>query len=154
MEERTNMYRLLILATAITCGIAAQGGGEAPATAPEELPAILTLKEAKRQALAGNPSILAAHDRVLQARERVKQARAAYLPRLDLDYTASRTRLSENAVAVVHKGIIRCVYALACSWDMCGESPVDFAWDAIHQFELDESGKLLHQYRSVPLLKS
>ena len=60
----------------------------------------------------------------------------------------------ENTVAVVHKGIIRCVYALACNWDMRGESPVDFAWDAIHQFELDANGKLINQYRSVALQKS
>jgi broad specificity phosphatase PhoE len=60
----------------------------------------------------------------------------------------------ENTVAVVHKGIIRCVFALACNWDMRGESPVDFAWDAIHQFELDANGKLINQYRSVALLKS
>jgi broad specificity phosphatase PhoE len=63
-------------------------------------------------------------------------------------------RSGEDTVAVVHKGIIRCVYALACNWDMRGESPVDFAWDAIHQFELDEDGQLLDQYRSVALLKS
>jgi hypothetical protein len=37
---------------------------------------------------------------------------------------------------------------------MRGESPVDFAWDAIHQFELDTNGKLINQYRSVALLKS
>jgi broad specificity phosphatase PhoE len=60
----------------------------------------------------------------------------------------------EQTTAVVHKGIIRCLYALACNWDMRGESPVDFAWDAIHQFELDANGKLLNQYRSVALLKS
>ena len=59
----------------------------------------------------------------------------------------------ENAVAVVHKGIIRCVYALACNWDMRGESPVDFSWDSIHQFELDANGKLINRYRSVALLK-
>jgi len=60
----------------------------------------------------------------------------------------------ENAGAVVHKGIIRCVYALACNWDMRGESPVDFAWDAIHQFELDAKGRLRDQYRAVALLKT
>jgi probable phosphoglycerate mutase len=54
--------------------------------------------------------------------------------------------------AVVHKGIIRCIYALACDWDMRGEAPVDFAWDAIHQFELDANGRLLPEYESVPLL--
>jgi len=58
-----------------------------------------------------------------------------------------------NSGAVVHKGIIRCVYALACHWDMCGETPVDFTWDALHQFELDPDGTLLNQYQSVAMLK-
>jgi len=60
----------------------------------------------------------------------------------------------QDAAAVVHKGIIRCIYALACDWDMCGESPVDFSWDALHQFELSPDGKLLNSYQSIPLLKS
>lgn len=59
-----------------------------------------------------------------------------------------------DSAAVVHKGIIRCVYALACDWDMRGESPVDFSWDALHQFELSATGKLLDSYRSIPLVKS
>lgn len=56
-----------------------------------------------------------------------------------------------NSAAVVHKGIIRCIYALACDWDMRGETPVDFAWDALHRFELDADGTLLDSYRSIPL---
>jgi broad specificity phosphatase PhoE len=60
----------------------------------------------------------------------------------------------QDTAAVVHKGIIRCIYALACDWDMCGESPVDFAWDAIHQFELSADGKLVDSYQSIPLIKS
>lgn len=60
----------------------------------------------------------------------------------------------QDTAAVVHKGIIRCIYALACDWDMRGESPVDFAWDALHQFELTPDGKLLDSYQSIPLLKS
>lgn len=58
------------------------------------------------------------------------------------------------AGAVVHKGIIRCIYALALDWDMRGESPVEFAWDALHCFELDAAGRLLPRYRSVPLSTS
>lgn len=58
-----------------------------------------------------------------------------------------------NTGAVVHKGIIRCIYALACRWDMCGETPVDFAWDALHQFQLDADGTLLNSYQAVPLLQ-
>ncbi len=60
----------------------------------------------------------------------------------------------QDTAAVVHKGIIRCIYALARDWDMCGESPIDFAWDALHQFELSADGKLLDSYQSIPLLKT
>jgi probable phosphoglycerate mutase len=57
-----------------------------------------------------------------------------------------------DSAAVVHKGIIRCIYALASGWDMRGESPVDFAWDAIHQFEISANGEVLERYRSIALL--
>jgi probable phosphoglycerate mutase len=63
-----------------------------------------------------------------------------------------RLAASDRAAgAVVHKGIIRCIYALAFDWDMRGESPVEFAWDAIHSFELDADGSLLARYESIPL---
>ena len=58
-----------------------------------------------------------------------------------------------DSAAVVHKGIIRCIYALASGWDMRGESPVDFAWDAIHQFELTPDGELRDSYQAIPLIK-
>lgn len=58
-----------------------------------------------------------------------------------------------DSAAVVHKGIIRCIYALASGWDMRGESPVDFAWDAIHQFELTPEGELRDGYWAIPLIK-
>jgi probable phosphoglycerate mutase len=60
----------------------------------------------------------------------------------------------QDTAALVHKGIIRCIYALAFDWDMRGESPVDFAWDALHLFELSADGKLLDSYQSIPLLKT
>ncbi len=60
---------------------------------------------------------------------------------------------SGDSAAVVHKGIIRCIYSLASGWDMCGESPVDFAWDAIHQFELAENGEIVDSYRSISLVE-
>ena len=62
--------------------------------------------------------------------------------------------IGEDTAAVVHKGIIRCIYALACNWDMRGESPVDFAWDAIHQFELSADGELQNTYEMIPLDKA
>ena len=63
-------------------------------------------------------------------------------------------RAGQDTAAVVHKGIIRCIYALACDWDMRGESPVDFAWDALHQFEMSAEGELLNIYESIPLEKT
>ena len=60
---------------------------------------------------------------------------------------------AEPAAAVVHKGIIRCIYALACDWDMRGEAPLEFAWDALHLFELAADGSLRNQYEAVPLIK-
>lgn len=59
-----------------------------------------------------------------------------------------------NLGAVAHKGIIRCIYALATGWDMRGDAPVEFAWDAMHQFELDIDGNLSDHYRSIPLTVS
>lgn len=56
-----------------------------------------------------------------------------------------------DCAAVVHKGIIRCIYAGATGWDMRGESPQNFAWDALHEFEFADDGELLDSYRSVPL---
>lgn len=58
-----------------------------------------------------------------------------------------------DSAAVVHKGIIRCIYALASGWDMRGESPVDFAWGAIHQFEISANGEVLNSYQSIPLVE-
>jgi probable phosphoglycerate mutase len=60
----------------------------------------------------------------------------------------------EDCAAVVHQGIIRCVYSLARGWDMRGESPVEFAWDALHVFELSPDGELLDSYEVIPLDRS
>ena len=57
-----------------------------------------------------------------------------------------------DVAAVVHKGIIRCLYALAMNWDMRGESPIQFDWTALHEFEIDNKGQLKKSYRSLPLL--
>ena len=59
----------------------------------------------------------------------------------------------EAVGAVAHKGIIRCIYALACDWDMRGDAPVEFAWDALHLFDLSGSGRPLPGYRAVPLAR-
>jgi broad specificity phosphatase PhoE len=60
----------------------------------------------------------------------------------------------QDTAAVVHKGIIRCIYALASGWDMRGECPVDFSWGSLHLFELSADGVLKNTYESITLEKS
>lgn len=60
--------------------------------------------------------------------------------------------IGEDCGAVVHKGIIRAIYAMAFDWDMCGESPVDFDWQSVHVFEVDGSGCLQAYYSSRSLI--
>jgi outer membrane protein TolC len=57
----------------------------------------LDLETAARLALATNPTIAAARARVEQARQKVLQARSAYWPNLDLEASAARVDMSENA---------------------------------------------------------
>jgi broad specificity phosphatase PhoE len=63
-----------------------------------------------------------------------------------LKYLVSK---NQDCGAISHKGIIRCVYALASGWDMRGESPVKFDWDGGHVFHLDDSGELTDSYESI-----
>ncbi len=56
-----------------------------------------------------------------------------------------------DSAAVTHKGIIRCIYALARGWDMVGEAPIDFDWEALHVFEFDAQGRLGDAYQAVGL---
>lgn len=84
-------------------------GEEAPAATPGPQPAesagspaivpgqsVLDLAEAKRLAIADNPSLKAAEARVKQARARVQQARGLWYPQLDLQASAANTWLSER----------------------------------------------------------
>jgi broad specificity phosphatase PhoE len=58
---------------------------------------------------------------------------------------------NQDCAAVSHKGVIRCIYSLACGWDMRGESPVEFDWHGGHEFHFDEKGKLADSYTSISL---
>ena len=59
----------------------------------------------------------------------------------------------QDIAVIAHKGIIRCIYAMAFDWDMRGESPVKFAWNSVHQFEISARGQLLKRYQTIPLLR-
>ncbi len=56
-----------------------------------------------------------------------------------------------DCAVVAHKGIIRCIYSMACGWDMVGEAPIDFAWDVAHCFEFSANGRLTNRYRTLSL---
>ena len=53
--------------------------------------------------------------------------------------------------AVVHKGIIRCIYAMSSGWDMRGVMPVQLDWNRAHVFQFSASGELDSTYRSIEL---
>jgi probable phosphoglycerate mutase len=59
--------------------------------------------------------------------------------------------LGTDCAVIAHKGIIRCIYSMACGWDMVGETPVDFAWDVAHCFELAANGSLGNSYQTMSL---
>ena len=65
-----------------------------------------------------------------------------------LDETAN---MDVNCAVIAHKGIIRCIYSMACGWDMVGETPVDFAWDVAHCFEFSANGRLSSSYQTLSL---
>ena len=52
-------------------------------------------------------------------------------------------------LAVTHRGVIRAVLAAAFGWDMRGKPPAKPEWDAVHLFELDESGAVRVQRLNV-----
>jgi len=49
---------------------------------------------------------------------------------------------STAAVAITHKGVIRCLLALAYDWDMTGRQPVKLDWTALHVVVLGPDGGL------------
>ena len=61
-------------------------------------------------------------------------------------------RDGSDSCAITHKGIIRCMYSLASGWGMRGDCPVDFTWNAAHQFELGDGGSVLDSYREISLI--
>jgi len=46
----------------------------------------------------------------------------------------------EPTLAITHRGVIRAIFADAFGWDMRGKPPARLHWDAVHLFELDETG--------------
>jgi outer membrane protein TolC len=87
---------VLIILVAACCPPALAQPPAGPTSKLEDLE-VLDLEAAARMALTDNPSLKAALERVIQAREAVRQARSAYWPRLDLEGSAARVTLSDNA---------------------------------------------------------
>ncbi|MBM3597810.1 MAG: histidine phosphatase family protein [Alphaproteobacteria bacterium] len=57
-------------------------------------------------------------------------------------WLAERRAAERPAVAVVHRGIVRAVLALATGWTMTGPPPAKLDWSALHLFNLLETGGL------------
>ena len=68
-----------------------------------------------------------------------------------LAWTQAIAQRNTDCAAIVHKGIIRCAYALAHNWDMRGESPIQFNWQGAHAFVVDRQGRFLQRYDTIAL---
>lgn len=58
----------------------------------------------------------------------------------------------EQAVAVIHKGVIRALYAAARDWPMTGRSPEKLREPCYHVFALDRDGRPHIEALNCPLL--
>jgi probable phosphoglycerate mutase len=45
--------------------------------------------------------------------------------------------LSEETLAITHRGVIRVVLAAATGWDMTGKPPAKLDWDCVHLFQIE-----------------
>jgi probable phosphoglycerate mutase len=59
--------------------------------------------------------------------------------------------LGGNHFAVVHKGVIRAIYALATGWSMEGKAPDRLSYDCLQIFALNAHGQPSVQSLNVPL---
>jgi probable phosphoglycerate mutase len=53
--------------------------------------------------------------------------------------------------AIVHKGVIRPIFALATAWNMLGKPPHRLNWSAAHLFRLDRDGQPTIVRLNIPL---
>lgn len=63
----------------------------------------------------------------------------------------NQLRSNNDVGAIVHKGIVRCLYAKAVGWDMCGEIPTQLNWHHAHEFEINPTGEIISYLGSVNL---
>ncbi|MBM3517579.1 MAG: histidine phosphatase family protein [Alphaproteobacteria bacterium] len=57
-----------------------------------------------------------------------------------------------DTAAVSHKGVIRCILALAAGWDMTGRAPAKLDWQCAHAFDVDRTGRPRVERLNVPLV--
>jgi probable phosphoglycerate mutase len=68
-----------------------------------------------------------------------------------LPWLASIGQDGGNHFAVVHKGVIRAIYAMATGWTMERKAPDRLAYDCLQLFMLDAEGKPSVQALNLPL---
>ncbi len=66
-------------------------------------------------------------------------------------WLASIAQEGGNHFAIVHKGVIRAIYAMAAGWTMEREAPDRLAYDCLQLFALDADGEPSVQALNVPL---
>jgi len=67
------------------------------------------------------------------------------------DWLADVAERGRPVAAVVHKGVLRAVYALATGWDMMTRPPDEVEWGAIHFFAVAADGTPAVERLNVPL---
>lgn len=60
-------------------------------------------------------------------------------------------RLTADAGAVTHKGVIRAILALAFEWPMLGKPPVKLDWRCLHEFRITDNGQPVLLTANIPL---
>ena len=71
-----------------------------------------------------------------------------------LPWLAAIAQEGGNHFAIVHKGVIRALYAMATGWTMERKAPDRLAYDCLQLFTLDAEGKPSVQALNVPLTGS
>jgi probable phosphoglycerate mutase len=61
-------------------------------------------------------------------------------------------RSSGKHVAIAHKSVIRCIFALAYDWPMAGKEPLKLKWDRVHFFTVDSEGRPKPERMNVPMV--
>ena len=101
-EENAEAVHPVHVDSSVLAPVRVSIGTEGPAS---NLPGILDLETAQREALAHNPSLLEVGEQVAQARAQVKLARSLYFPQIDATYSAAHVWLSDTDIEAANESL-------------------------------------------------